>query len=79
MTASPSYTAAQLRAFAWLPGDGSWRTLDLNDYVPGHMSLDSPFVESNRVFFGQQFEIQYRLTPAGIAERARLVELGVIK
>jgi hypothetical protein len=71
---SISYTSAQLRAFAWLPEDGSWRKCDADEYVPASMSISIAFVE----YRGSRFDPEYRLTPAGIAERARLVKEELI-
>lgn len=70
-----TYTPAQLRAFAWLPADGliGWdvgrRTKSLNSLLWWGLVKDIGGKRSRR----------YRLTPAGIAERARLVEAGEIK
>ena len=76
MTAS--YTAAQLAAFASLPADGSEMAFD-----PGRLdlmyALEGLKREYGFVDDGCVDEGAYRLTPAGIAERARLVEMGEIK
>ena len=72
------YTPAQLRAFAWLPADGSWRGIyeGRNDLW---VTLEYLFrINLCQLKMGESFDI-YRLTPAGIAERARLVKEGVIK
>jgi hypothetical protein len=72
------YTAAQLKAFAWLPSDGSWRD------SPGRfvsalssLSLSSglKLAESEWGDFGPRGGriLRWRLTPHGRAEQARLM------
>lgn len=76
-----AYTPAQLRALEWLPGDGSWDTGALRDRghidqrnVSAAKSLRSAYPK-----FVDRKSWRFRLTPAGIAERARLVAEGLIK
>jgi hypothetical protein len=73
------YTAAQLRAFAWLPADGSWKVstrplaralASLNLCHRSLVLLSCDSLSGSR---------EYCLTLAGIAERARLVKDGLIR
>lgn len=77
--AKPVYTAAQLRAFAWLPVDGSWRN-NAGNMRAALSSLDtfhSKHIDSEWSFIGSRS--RYRLTPSGIAEKKRLIEEGTIQ
>lgn len=69
MTSPREYTQAQLKAFAWLRSNQEWRT-----YSPFTNSLNSLcrrlLVESRP--YGRRV-LSYRLTPAGQAEKARLI------
>ena len=69
-----SYTPAQLRAFAWLPADGSWLKGRRSPAIG--RTLKSLYYHSVFVEFVSG---RYRLTPAGIAERARLKDVGMIE
>lgn len=75
------YTAAQIRAFEWLPEDGSWDTGALKD----HKEVDRRNVNAAKSLRSAYPHLviranwRFRLTPSGIAERARLKKEGAIK
>jgi hypothetical protein len=78
-----TYTAAQLLAFAWLPEDGSWRSGITSSMGLSMKRLKAPdldFVQRREKMYGDQGgpSTYFRLTAAGIAERKRLVEEGLI-
>ena len=80
---TPRYTAAQLKAFAWLPSDGSWRD------NPGRivsalsslsLSSGAELVKSKWVDFGPRDGriLRWRLTPHGVAEKYRLRAAAIL-
>lgn len=86
MAESATYTFAQLRAFEWLPEDGTERK-ETPEHEHALWSLLAR--ESTSGMIRQRIlspagpslgsRLAYYLTPSGIAERKRLVEMGEIK
>lgn len=71
-----AYTPAQLRALAWLPEDGGWRS-NPGSVRYGLLQLLGLCLVQYGWFVGNiRF---FRLTTEGIAERARLAKEGMIK
>lgn len=80
----PSFTPAQLRALAWLPSDGGWRSSPARNVSAALGSLCLYF--SSRVrreygAFGYHGEggYGYRLTPSGVRLKAELIANGKLK
>lgn len=79
MTSPREYTQAQLKAFTWLPSGREWRA------NAGRLGAS---LHSLRCAYSEVVEIathasdgvrrEYRLTSAGQAEKARLIEEGLI-
>lgn len=75
-------TPAQIRALAWLPADGTWRMdFDIDGMLqsmawPLSTIEEKPRIEAIGGRLGMRW---FRLTPAGQAERARLVKEGRIE
>lgn len=80
MAKSTTYTREELRAFEWLPEDGDFRTtiypspalFQLRDEELATVTLCPNIGVDGTSFI-------FNLTPSGIAERKRLVEMGEIK
>jgi hypothetical protein len=80
MPAPMTYTRAQLAAWKRLPGDGAWFCPRSTKDVPGITSLrlrlrHMEMIRAEPTRRGSR----YCLTPAGIAERKRLVRKGLIE
>lgn len=78
------YTPAQLSAFAWLPSDGAWADKPGRTFSSAVGSLclyHRNIAESITGAFGARggWIVRYRLTPAGQAEKARLIAEGKIE
>lgn len=74
-----AYTPAQLRAFQWLPSDGSWRDKPGREMGGAVNSLCLNYRGAYAEKKGSDRTLGFRLTPSGVAERARLAKEGVIK
>ena len=78
-----TYTRAQIAAFAWLPADGSWvHPLDSSKPIVSLAKWHADLVQVRRMARGcsrARVVTEYRLTPAGVAERKRLVKERLIE
>lgn len=73
------YTPAQVKALAWLPADGRWQALPKDSAATSFCLFRIWEVGLAELKEDSLWGDQIRLTPAGIAERARLVAAGEIK
>jgi hypothetical protein len=69
----PRYTPAQLAAMEWLPSDGSWRSNPYRQLIAGATLTE--LCSIGLAEWKSNYPVRpasYRLTPRGVAEKARL-------
>lgn len=67
------FTPAQLRALLWVPSDGAWKRAprELASAVSSLYRFHPALVTAGWGCLTPSRRLEYRLTPAGIAEQAR--------